>query len=96
MCQVVLSPKAKSDLSNVWDYSLDTWDAEKAEVYLRELWAVINNCASTPSSAPKADIVRKGYRKAVSGSHVKYLKEIEGGIDVIRILHQRMDSRGKF
>jgi len=93
--RIVLSPKAKSDLSNIWDYSLDTWGAEKAEVYLRELWASINNYADNPTSASKADIVRKGYRKAFSGSHVVYFKEIEGGIDVIRVLHQRMDFKGR-
>jgi len=35
--------------------------------------------------------VRSGYRKKKSGSHVIFFKLIDDGIDVIRILHQRMD-----
>jgi toxin ParE1/3/4 len=93
--KLVLSPKAKSDLSNIWDYSLDTWGTEKAEIYLRKLWSDMQRCADNPEIASKANIVRQGYRKMVSGSHVVYLKEIEGGINVIRVLHQRMDFKGK-
>jgi len=93
--RIILSPKAKSDLSNIWDYSLDRWGAEKAEDYLRQLWKNLQECADNPDIAVKADLVRKGYRKMISGSHVVYFKEIKNGIDVIRVLHQRMDFRGK-
>lgn len=37
MSQVVLSPKAKSDLSEIWDYTLEQWGVEQAEKYVREL-----------------------------------------------------------
>lgn len=95
MKRIILSPKAKSDFSNIWDYSLDTWGAERAEAYLRQLWANLQECADNPDIAVKADLVRKDYRKMISGNHVVYFKTIEGGIDVIRVLHQRMDFSGK-
>ncbi len=38
------------------------------------------------------DDVRPGYRKHAVGSHVLYYRLISGEIiDVVRILHQRMD-----
>lgn len=95
MKKVILSPKAKSDLSNIWDYSLDTWGAEQAETYLRTLWTKLNECAENPELAANAAMVRKDYRKMIVASHVIYFKEIEYGIDVIRILHQRMDFKEK-
>jgi len=91
MSQVVLSPKAKSDLNEIWDYTLEHWGVEQAENYVRELWAIIQTQALDGSTATDVSDVRKGYRKVRSGCHVVFFKTTENGIDVIRILHQRMD-----
>ena len=91
MSQVVLSPKAKSDLGVIWDYTLEEWDVEQAEKYVRELWATMQSQTCDHSSSTDISDVRPGYRKIRSGSHVIFFKLIDDGIDVIRILHQRMD-----
>ena len=41
MSGVVLSPKAKADLSDIWDYTYSEWGVEQAEKYVRELWAAM-------------------------------------------------------
>jgi toxin ParE1/3/4 len=89
--KVVLSPKAKSDLSGIWDYTFEEWGVEQAEKYVRELWAEIQMQANDHSTSTDISDVRSGYRKKKSGSHVIFFKLIDDGIDVIRILHQRMD-----
>lgn len=91
MSQVALTSKAKSDLSHIWDYTLAEWGIDQAEKYVRELWEVMQSQAL--DSSPSADIgdVRAEYRKVISGSHVVFFKLSVDGIDVIRILHQRMD-----
>ncbi|MGM0416394.1 MAG: type II toxin-antitoxin system RelE/ParE family toxin [Thermodesulfobacteriota bacterium] len=91
MSQVALTPKAKSDLSHIWDYTLAEWGIDQAEKYVRELWEAMQSQAL--DSSPSADIgdVRAEYRKVISGSHVVFFKLSVDGIDVIRILHQRMD-----
>lgn len=38
---VILSPKAKSDLAKVWDYTLTEWGVDQAEKNIRELCSVI-------------------------------------------------------
>ena len=43
------------------------------------------------STALDISDVRQGYRKIRSGSHVIFFKVTGEGIDVVRILHQRMD-----
>ena len=91
MSQVILSPKAKSDLSGIWDYTLEEWGIDQAEKYVRELWAAIQEQACDYTSSTDISDVRPGYRKFRSGSHVIFFKLVEDGIDVIRILHQRMD-----
>lgn len=91
MSQVALSPKAKSDLSGIWDYTVKEWGVDQAEKYLRELWAAIQMQANDHTTSTDIRDVRPGYRKFGSGSHVIFFKLLDDGIDVIRILHQRMD-----
>ena len=88
---VVLSPKAKSDLSDVWDYTFSQWGATQTEKYVRELYSVMEAQVLDLSTSVDISDVRKGYRKARSGSHVVFFKVIKDEIDVVRILHQRMD-----
>jgi len=91
MSQVVLSPKAKADLSDIWDYTLAEWDIDQAEKYVRELWTAMQDQALDASTSADISDVRKEYRKIRSGSHVIFFKLTGDGIDVVRILHQRMD-----
>ena len=91
MSQVVLSPKAKSDLSDIWGYTFSKWGMDQAEKYVRGLWAAMQALALGASVSADIGDVRKGYRKARFGSHVIFFKLTGNGIDVIRILHQRMD-----
>lgn len=44
---------------------------------------------ATPSQ--DAGHVRPGYRKALSGRHVLFYRQGAQGVEVVRILHQRMD-----
>jgi toxin ParE1/3/4 len=91
MSLVVLSPKAKSDLDDIWNYTLTEWGINQAEKYVRELWASLQRLADNTSISVDISQVRKGYRKSRVGSHVVFFKLTENGINVVRILHRRMD-----
>ena len=92
MRRVILSPKAKVDLSQVWDYTYAEWGEEQAEKYIRDLWATMEEQSHDLTKSVDISDVRKGYRKARSGSYVIFFKVTKGGaLDVVRILHQKMD-----
>ena len=91
MSKIILSPKAKSDLSGIWDYTLLEWGVEQAEKYVRELWSTMERAARDPTTSIDIGDVRRKYRKSRAGSHVIFFKVTDDGIDVVRILHQRMD-----
>ncbi len=91
MSRVILSPRAKLDLSEIWDYTFLQWNGEQAEKYVRELWSAMENVASDPTKSVDIGDVRRSYRKSRAGSHVIFFKFTDDGIDVMRILHQRMD-----
>lgn len=91
MRRIVLSPRAKIDLSAIWDYTFSQWGIEQAEKYVRDLWASIEQAAADPGKSIDIGDIRRGYRKMRAGSHVIFFRVVDEGIDIVRILHQRMD-----
>lgn len=91
MSEVILSPRARLDLSEIWDYTASQWGIDQAEKTVRDVWSTMEHATSDPAKPLDIGDVRKGYRKVRSGSHVIFFKETGSGIDVVRILHQRMD-----
>ena len=47
--------------------------------------------AAAPEIAKACDAVRPGYRRHLVGAHVIFFRMASEGIDVVRILHGRMD-----
>ena len=91
----MLSPAARAGLEQIWDYSSERWDDDQAEEYLREVQRAIERIVSNPTVGRDCNDVRPGYRKHkhAVGSHTLYYR-IGGDdvIDVLRVLHQRMDA----
>ena len=91
MSRYVLSPRAQRDLDEIWDYTAATWGVEQAENYIRLLQRAIESVAGDPRKGRPCDEVRAGYRKYHAGSHMLLYRNAKAGIDIVRILHSRMD-----
>ena len=91
MTRYVLSPRAQADLDEIWNYSAADWGDDQAESYVRQIQAVIELIANDPRRGRPCNHIRPGYSKFAAGSHVVFFRPIENGVDVVRILHQRMD-----
>lgn len=90
--RVKLRRRARRDLDEIWSYSLANWGRQQAEQYILDINAVFDLAARNPGLArDAAGIGRPGLKKIVAGSHVVYLHIDDDAIDVIRILHSRMD-----
>lgn len=63
----------------------------QAETYTVEIREAIERIAADPERGRKIDQIRSGYRCYAVGSHLIFYREQGSSIDVIRILHQRMD-----
>ena len=87
---VRLSKQAESDLEDIWLYTLETWSLEQAETYHSLLNQAFDGLAANTKVGRIADI-RDGYFKYSVGSHLIFYKITTLHLDVIRILHQRMD-----
>jgi toxin ParE1/3/4 len=88
----VLSPGARSDLSEIWDYSAEQWGIAQADRYIRLLTAACEALATGRIKGRSAEMIRAGYFRHSVGSHMLFYRmRRRGGIEVVRILHQRMD-----
>jgi toxin ParE1/3/4 len=88
----VLSPAAQADLAEIWDYTCQRWGDDQAEKYVREIQRAIERIVGNPLIGRPCDQVREGYRRHAIGSHtLYYLVASHDLIDVVRILHNRMD-----
>ena len=91
MPRYLLSPRAQADLSDIWDYGQDQWGPERADQYVREIQKVIERAAANPKRGRSCDDIRAGYFKVAAGSHLVFYRLTGDTLDVVRILHQRMD-----
>lgn len=92
MTLYVLSAAAEADLDDIWDYTAEHWSQDQANVYLMSIRNTCEALADGRIAGRPIDHVRSGYWKYPVGSHFVFFRRIDGGIlDVVRILHQRMD-----
>ena len=93
----VLTNQAKDDLKAIGRYTNEKWGREQRNRYLALLDESFQNLASGLLFGHDCAAIRSGYRKLKVGSHVVFYRAIgEDGIEIVRILHRRMDVDAQF
>ncbi|MER2510694.1 MAG: type II toxin-antitoxin system RelE/ParE family toxin [Amaricoccus sp.] len=94
MIRPILRPRAVRDIGQIWDYTAAQWGVAQAERYVRALRDVCALLASGALSGTDASEILPGYRRIRSGRHVIFFRQLpDGGVEIVRVLHQRMDAR---
>ncbi len=86
-----ISKKAVSDLEEIWLYTIEKWSIEQADRYYNLIFDEINYICKNINAGKSMGHVRKGYRASKVKSHLIFYRVINNTIEVIRILHERMD-----
>ena len=86
-----LTERAKADLRSIGRYTQATWGHEQRNIYLARLDACFHLLAREPHRGRACDDIRAGYRKYHVGRHLIFYRESLEGLEIIRILHDRMD-----
>lgn len=89
--KVVVSPAAEADLAQIHAYSLAEWDVAQAAVYIDTLVARIKWLALNRSRWRPRNDLHPGLYSQLEGRHLILFREARGCLQIIRILHQRMD-----
>lgn len=92
MSAYVFSPAARIDLEEIWDYSVAQWGEGQAEAYILQIRDACEALASGRRKGRAIDDIRPGYLKLATGAHFLFFRiRSDEIVDIIRILHQRMD-----
>lgn len=92
-----ISVKAREDLENIWRYTFEHWSQEQADRYLSLIFDEMEYLAEHPESGRDFGHVRENYRSSKVKSHLIFYRHYDDSkeIEVIRILHQRMDIENR-
>ena len=91
----VIAKKAVSDLEEIWLYPVEKWSAEQADRYYNLIFDEINYICRNINAGKSMEHVRQGYRASKVKSHLIFYRILKDTIEVIRILHERMDIENR-
>ena len=86
-----LRPQAVADLEEIWNHSTENWGELQAERYLRLINKHFRKIADNPDLGPSCDGIREGYRRRRVARHTIFYRMSDDRVEVVRILHERMD-----
>lgn len=90
-----LSPAAQRDLADIWTYTRRMWGVEQARYYVRSIRDACEALGRSTKRGQAIEDIRPGYRRLAVGAHVLFYRHGSNEeVEVIRILHQRMDVSG--
>lgn len=89
--KVIFKEEAILDLENIWLYTLDTWSLKQADRYYSLIIKEIEFLTTQPKSGKNQHFILKGYWSCKIKSHIIFYRFSEKELEVIRILHERMD-----
>ena len=91
MRNVRLTLSAKGQLKSIWQYTFEIWGEQKADAYLTEIEEKLNMLAENPSLGRGRPDIKASYYSIKVNKHIVFYLFDERHVDVIGVLHERMD-----
>jgi toxin ParE1/3/4 len=91
-----LSRAAQEDLWQIKSYSLTTWGKKQTQNYLATIESTLEKLTLSPKSGKNRDDLMVGLRSFCVKQHVIFYRCNQEELEVIRILHGRMDIPAYF
>lgn len=86
-----ISESAIKDLNGIWEYTFLNWSKEQADRYHNLIMNEIEFVSENTTSGKSMEHVKEGYLVVYVKSHMIFFKRNKGIVEIIRILHQKMD-----
>jgi toxin ParE1/3/4 len=92
-----ISVQASEDIENIWLYTFENWSLEQADRYVNLIFDEIEYLVDNPNSGKDFNHIRNNYRCSKVKSHIIFyrLTDKQNNIEIIRVLHQRMDIENR-
>ena len=90
MVQIVKSPRAKTDLVEIWDYIAEDSEA-RADAFVAKIHEKFLVLADRPGIGRLRDELEKDIRSLPVGRYVIFYRPLAEGIEIVRVLHGSRD-----
>jgi toxin ParE1/3/4 len=96
MSAYILSEKALDDINKIWIYTAENWSVQHADRYYNLTLDEVEYIVGNFEMARDFGNVRKNYRYSKVKSHLVFFKKTKSNkIEVVRVLHERMDIKNQ-
>lgn len=96
MGKYIMTEKALSDLSDIWNYTIKKWSEAQADKYYFMLIDSCKTLADDPELGKVYDEIYDNLKGFRTGRHVIFYNKHEAdSILIIRILHSQMDLKSR-
>ena len=98
MAKYHITRKAVEDLSAIWEYTSSTWSESQADFYYNKLVKAFQSIAARHTSTDREYTeIKSGLFGRRCEKHIIFYKlDINSDIEILRILHEKMDIEHKF
>ena len=89
-----LSARAEADLTSIWAYSASQWGVDQADCYVDALLLRLSWLPENQTLWKVRPDIAEGVYCYPEQSHVIYFRPFssdQGGLEILRVLHTRMD-----
>ena len=93
MLKILIKPRAKEDLKNIYLYSLKEFGKTKTTEYVGDLDKAFNKLANNCNLGNDYSVISPQTRAYKATSHLIFYKISEDQISIIRVLHKSMDHK---
>lgn len=96
MAKYLLTNKAVEDISKIWDYTYEVWSENQADTYYELLIETCQEIAKKPTIGKNYPEISSEIFGFPAGKHIIFYRNLETkDVEVIRILHERMDLKNR-
>jgi toxin ParE1/3/4 len=95
MPSIIKRPRARSDLSEIWDYIAEDNDT-RADAFVDLIDQKFQALAGHPHLGRSRDELEEGLRSFPVGRYVVFYRVIPAGVEIVRVLHGSRDLNAIF
>lgn len=92
MLKLSVTPKAESDLVEIWLYTCEEWGTAQADKYLDLVEIGMKQLLNHPLLGANYAHVLTGYRRLQVEHHAVFYQVLDAELLIVRVLHEDMDA----
>ena len=96
MAKFKFTNNAVKDLSDIWNYTVETWSESQADKYYKLIISACSTIAKKPQIGKEYSEIYPDLKGKLTAKHIIFYRVLENqSTEITRILDERMDLKNK-